>query len=344
MFVVQLEEGLSYDMAVLGYSFDNELTLGDPTLTLYNINSNMLEFNDDGTGMGLDPSLEDFTAPYSGNYFIAVNAFSGGKGTYKVVVEESRPALPVIDDHANNLQTTSRLLVDETGSGTLETPGDEDIFVISLDENVSYSLSVGGLDSGGGSLVDPVFTVLDGDGNLLGGNDDGGIGLDPLIDSFIPTYDGDHFISVYAYDDSIGSYQIKAYATQDDHSDDPFNATRLELEDLSTYPVSTEGYVTPNDTDVFVIGMAPGNEYVLVVDTDSFAEKEDTSPFNSQLELYSPSGLSKLDSNNGTEEFKGSLLTFTPEVEGDYIIAVLASNEGEYGGYNIGVYEIPSII
>ena len=241
--------------------------------------------------MERDPSISNFIAPYSGDYFIAVNAFPGGKGTYQVVVEESRSPVPVIDDHSNNFQTGSRLLMGQMKFGTLEISGDEDVFVISLDENLSYSLSVAGRDSVAGNLADPAFSILGNSGNLIVSDDDGGIVLDPFIDSFVPSYDGDHFISVYAYDDFIGTYQIKAFATQDDHSDDPDDATRLEMEDLSTYPLSMEGYITPNYIDVFVINMKPGNEYSLVVDRDVYAEKENTSLFNSKLELYSPSEL-----------------------------------------------------
>ena len=158
------------------------------------------------------------------------------------------------------------------GSGTLEIAGDEDVFVINFDENVSYSLAVGGLDSGAGSLADPVFTVFDNFGKVLAQNDDGGVGLDPFIEKFIPTSGGDHFISVFSFDgDAIGTYEIVAYETKDDHSDYPNSATRLDME--SSYPVSVEGYITPNDIDLFVINMEPGKQYDIVVDTAVFAEE-----------------------------------------------------------------------
>ena len=116
--------------------------------------------------MERDPSILNFIAPYSGDYLIAVNAFPGGKGTYQVVVEESRSPVPVIDDHSNNFQTGSRLLMGQMKFGTLEISGDEDVFVISLDENLSYSLSVAGRDSDAGNLADPAFSILNNSGNL----------------------------------------------------------------------------------------------------------------------------------------------------------------------------------
>jgi hypothetical protein len=343
MFVVNLERDVSYNLMVFGYSYDKELTLGDPELSLFDENSDWLAYNDDGPNTGTDPLILDFIAPYSGDYFLAVDAFlSDGKGTYQVNVEESPPTATISDDHANDFETNSGLLIDQVGSGTLEIAGDEDVFVINFDENVSYSLAVGGLDSGAGSLADPVFTVFDNFGKVLAQNDDGGVGLDPFIEKFIPTSGGDHFISVFAYDNSIGTYQITAYETKDDHSDYPNSATRLDME--SSYPVSVEGYITPNDIDLFVINMEPGKQYEIVVDTAVFVEEQNISPFDSSLNLYSIGADSTqpikfLDTNDDAQFFDGSYLTFSPETQGDYLLEVESFISNDHGGYNIGVYE-----
>ena len=191
-------------------------------------------------------------------------------------------------------------------------------------------------------MADPVFTVFDNFGNVLTSNDDGGVGFDPFIEKFIPTSGGDHFISVFAYDNSIGTYQIMAYETEDEHSDNPNSATRLDME--SSYPVSVEGYITPNDIDLFVINMEPGKQYGIVVDTAVFAEEQNISPFDSILNLYSIGADSTqpikfLDTNDDAQFFDGSYLTFSPETQDDYLLEVQSFINYDHGGYNIGVYE-----
>ena len=64
------------------------------------------------------------------------------------------------------------------------------------------------MDSGGGSLDDPILTLYDQNENRLDYNDDT-FGYDPFIGSFVAGYDGDHYLAVGGYGDP-GTYTILA--------------------------------------------------------------------------------------------------------------------------------------
>ena len=93
------------------YTFSTELnTLEDSTLSLYNRNgTEKLRYNDD-IGPGNLASSIQWTASYSGTYYLAVASYHGiyaGSYTLNVLVDNSAPVLPTIADQSmSHSQTT----------------------------------------------------------------------------------------------------------------------------------------------------------------------------------------------------------------------------------------------
>ena len=180
-----------------------EELLADPFLTLYDQNENRLDYNDDT--FGYDPFIGGFVAGYNGDHYLEVKRYSDA-GTYTVLAQEGQE---LIDDHLNDLITTSRLSIGKLMHGELEAFGDEkDMFVVNLEEGQTYDFRVFALDSGGGSLDDPILTLYDQNENRLDYNDDT-FGYDPLIKSFVAAYDGEHYLALGGYGE-VGTYTILA--------------------------------------------------------------------------------------------------------------------------------------
>ena len=102
-------------------------TLNDPILSIYDQNGNWLDYSDDF--FGYDP-FTGLVAGYDGDYYLAVDGY-GDPGTYTVQVKQGQPQ---IDDHLNDLTTSSRLILDNPMIGELEYFDYTDMFVVTLEE------------------------------------------------------------------------------------------------------------------------------------------------------------------------------------------------------------------
>ena len=197
MFVVNLEEGTTYEFKVLGADSDGG-TLPDPDLYVYDDVGNQLAYNYDT--FGYDPFVS-LVSGYTGDHYLAVERW-GDPGTYAVEVQS------LIDDHANDFTTTSRLALGEPTVGDLEYFDQIDMFVVNLEEGTTYEFKVLGSESNGGTLDDPTLAIYDSNENWLDYNDDF-FGYDPFISSFVAGYDGDHYLAVEGYSD-VGTYTVLA--------------------------------------------------------------------------------------------------------------------------------------
>ena len=106
--------------------------------------------------------------------------------------------LPVVPDavqaEIDSAAATTTLLVPGATWGSLEEPGDADVFTFQGTAGAKLSLSV--LARSAGSPLDPVLTVYNVDGKVLDTADDGGGGrFDPSL-TFSPPADGEYRIEV----------------------------------------------------------------------------------------------------------------------------------------------------
>ena len=101
-FRVSFEKGVAYEIQIKGTD-SGRGTLTDPKLEVRNGNGTFMQSQDDG-GVGRDARLE-FTAPYSGSFFLNVMGAESGTGTYEIVATE----IDLVDDAATGPQTNSRI-------------------------------------------------------------------------------------------------------------------------------------------------------------------------------------------------------------------------------------------
>ncbi len=111
----------------------------------------------------------------------------------------------VVDDYADNVNTTGQITVGATEFGNLERIGDRDWFAINLEAGATYEFSLNG-----DSLTDPYLRLYDEAGNFIAYDDDTIDSLDATL-SFTATSSNTFYLSAGSFADVYtGSYQLSA--------------------------------------------------------------------------------------------------------------------------------------
>jgi subtilisin family serine protease len=230
------------------YHFETILqTLADSELRLIDINgTTQLASNDNGP-TGLASSIE-WVAPVGGEYYLEVSGVGGREGSYQL-------ALTADDDHGNNAATATFASDPSVNVGAIETIGDTDWFSFSTTIGVEYSFET--LLT---SLAGATMRVFDRDGvTELAVSVGAASGVGAPLHWTAPTT-GTYFISIEASSPgSIGAYRLSINA-EDDHGDDPGNATPAGI------PDSIAGTINDaQDDDVFSFLTTAGAHYHFAV-------------------------------------------------------------------------------
>ena len=151
--------------------------------------------NDDG-GEGFNARLYLVNFPAT-EYLVAVSGAPNPSGTGTFTI--SLTGVPE-DDYSADTSSAGALIVGDSASGGLETPGDADWFAVELTAGVTYVIEVRGEDSGNGALEQPRLAgIFDGGGQPL--HDASIVGQAVSNDretslEFTPGSDGTHYIGV----------------------------------------------------------------------------------------------------------------------------------------------------
>src|SRR5262245_23608531 len=115
------------------------------------------------------------------------------------------------DDFSWDVNTTGFVPVNGSATGNLEVAGDHDWFRVGLVAGNSYVINQLGLDSGGGTLVDPFVTLRNFAGDFITANDDAGFEVDSQLSITIgPQATGTYFIDAGAFADfGTGTYTVE---------------------------------------------------------------------------------------------------------------------------------------
>jgi hypothetical protein len=111
------------------------------------------------------------------------------------------------DTVPGDASSTSTLALGGSLTGYVNTAGDKDWYRIDLSAGDWCQFSLKG--SGTGALGDPVLEIRDASGALLASDDDGGPGLNSLLD-FNATETGTYFVSAGGYGNTRGQYRLAA--------------------------------------------------------------------------------------------------------------------------------------
>ena len=166
-FAVTLEAGKTYRIDLEGF-WTGDGTLRNPYLRgVHDAAGNRLAgtTNDDG-GASVN-SRVIFTAGEDATYYVAAGAYADYEGIYTLSVTE------VSDDFPAGTGTTGTVAVGGSATGEIETRGDEDWFVVTLEAGKTYRIYLKGSSTVDGTLLDPYLRgVHDADGALLAGHDE----------------------------------------------------------------------------------------------------------------------------------------------------------------------------
>ncbi len=226
-------------------------SLSDPLLRLLNGSGSLLATNDDSGGT-LDSSIV-FTASQSGTHFLSAQAYGSDFGTFTLAVTDLSTGAA---DVPGSAATPSSVTIGGSASGTIDAIGDDDWYRVTLSAGQQYRFELKGLDSGQGTLSDPVLRLLDGAGSELAFNDDSGITLDSSI-TFTASQSGTHFLSAQGFFFATGTFTLSATS---------LGAGEIpgDLSTLSSVavPGSLTGTInTIGDEDWYRISLTGGNQY-----------------------------------------------------------------------------------
>ena len=231
----------------------------DTTGFLTDNNGNVLEFDDDG---GTDFNFLIQANVNAGTYYVAVQAF--GTGDYTVHAELTTGPPPSDDlPRSPNAGDTNGWW---TGAAILALDGMRDDFQISPIDDVDYlSIDVPGsglLEVWTTGDIDTFGTLIDGNQNILGTDDDDGAALNFHISANVRA--GTHYIAIEGFE--TGRYAIHSRFTPGVVSDpaDVNNDGVVDVDDL--VQVATHFGTTNAEGDVNGDGVVDREDILLVLD------------------------------------------------------------------------------
>lgn len=193
---------------------------------------------------------------FAGTFYIKVSAPENTVGEYLLITEfEEIDEGLLIDDHGNDVESATNVILGQATSGYIETDGDIDFFRVELSTSTQLiSYTSGSLDTLG--------QLLDEDGEVLSEDDDSGTGRNFRIESELEP--GTYFLRISAWADTTGPYVLNVETstsdeppgggTDGDHGDTRDQATVVQVGS------ETEGTIDPSsDVDFFQVNLTePG--------------------------------------------------------------------------------------
>jgi hypothetical protein len=208
-FNVELLRGRRYFIELEG-SATGAGTLADPIVRLYDLGT-VIRSDDDG-GVGRNARIS-FVPEFTDTYEIEASAFAGGTGSYRLGVFE--------DGQRNSVEgagPAGAVHPGGTASARIDYAGDSDVFATRFIEGLTYVLR-----ATGGSLADPVLSLLGANGALIARNDDFS-GRDSRI-VHQPGETGLHFLRAEGFGTGTGSYTVSVSAGLGTPGDDSLVGT-----------------------------------------------------------------------------------------------------------------------
>ena len=358
-FVVTLEAGALYQVEVQGRE-TGKGTLADAYLNGIYLDSGerLADSGDNDSGAGPD-SLVLFRAPGSGEYYIALSAYSAnGTGSYTLTVTE------IHEQHANT-DTPGVVQVGGSVRGALDSSADEDWFAVDLEGDIAYRIEIKGNtgDDYGGSLYNPNLTVYDSEGEVLHtavvGDGSGKFGYNTALE-FEAYESGVYFIGIDG-GGRTGSYTVYVNRLTDEYS----TSIVGRLGKVTVGGSSTGDIGQPRDRDWFAVELVGGRAYRVDLEgsptdqgtlSDPYlrgiyfdrellpdtADDDGGADLNSRVDILAPETGTYYISAGAYTSRTGSYRVSVKEVADDYtaapdtgaVVAVGSSNTGvvDYGG------------
>ena len=361
---VIFERGQAYVVEVKGAGDpggDNGGTLPDPNVEIYELSYNyntdrwsgtLRASNDNASGTNRNSSLL-YTYP-SGTerqtpIGIRVSSANGGTGSYTVSVTHLRPetlALTETTDCAGDETTACSIEVGGFVRGNVSTLSDVDAWAIPLKEGRTYQIDVRGVDSGGGTLPDPIvqLSVVAGGTLITSASDnDDGTGKDARVEFLIFTGLGTtYYVRVFTVATTSGGTYTLTVTDITPMMQEEDSTPAAQVTETTDCPAATP-------TCTFDIGDTVDGALDSSTDIDSWqVDLEEGKTYQFDVEGWDGGDGALSDPtillyDTGNSEVGSSSTQFTHAVQtgegGTYVLDV-ESDGGNTGGYRITATDI----
>ncbi|MEE4376978.1 MAG: S8 family serine peptidase, partial [Candidatus Competibacteraceae bacterium] len=275
---LELSAGIGYRLAMIG------ITLEDPYLSLFDSAGALVGSNNHSDG-SLNAFIT-FTPSTTGTFFLSAEAFSFDQtGTYIVEVYDLRPAFDGIPGDASTPVTLS---APTTFSSQVDFAGDQDWLRVAFNEGDTYQIALNGQAKSDDPLGDPVLELYDANGVLLAVNDDGGPGLNALLNYTAPG-SGAYFVNARAYGGhATGFYQLEITGSPflgDDIPNTTATTAEFSVNPLEGQQLFVSQIDFPGDRDVIRINLEANVLYSLWA-----TGNEGDSALDPQFQLFQQDG------------------------------------------------------
>lgn len=311
----------------LGGAASGAGTLEEPFLRLWDGDGNEIASSEEIYD-GADAVLA-FTAEADGTMFAAAAGYGGSvfedrtyheTGTYRLSLRE------VIDDVPGDAATTASLAVGGSLNGTIDYPADQDWYRVEVVAGRTYVFDLEGVDTGVGTLRDPVLGLLDAEGGWIAWSYDGGVGRNAQL-GFTAISTGHVLVSAEDYTETdgarhIGTYRLSARELTGDVAGSTATTAVLALDAPVAGAVDFAG-----DSDWFRFTVEGGRTYVF--DLEGAATDGGTLTYGG-LQLFYAGGEVLRDDWQGAGVGDDTRVVFTPARDGELILAASGDALGTY--------------
>jgi hypothetical protein len=272
----------------------------DTAITLYDRQGNMLDSDDAGFN-GNDPRLIT-RLPADGIYFVEVSGFGSATGSYTLSSAAGSNYCPGVEI----------ITLGDELSGEMD---DEGVAWYGFSGEVGQSLTFW-VES---TNLDPMLSLYDSQGIMLGNDDNNRDGVDPLLSAALPEA-GSYCLEVNTFGFETGPFSL---AMVEGTVFCP-GADTLDLDQTAS------GSVADGRRTCYTVDLAADTAY-------SFAVSSPTSS-DTVLELYDSSG-SMLVTDDDSGSNLNPLLLFSPDQAGMYYIVIRGYSSGSEGEYELTLSE-----
>ncbi|NWG53234.1 MAG: PPC domain-containing protein [Hydrogenophilaceae bacterium] len=317
-FRVTLQAGTPYRIALRS---EGEGGLSDPYVAVYAPGDlqNAAAEDDDGGG-GLNSYLQ-FTPSVTGAHIIVASAFGDfGTGAYALSIREG--------DIPGSAETD--VAIDPAGDSRTDTiapAGDVDWFRMTMSAGQIARVTLAGADAQNASaLGDPLLQFVDGAGEVLAQDDDGGPGLNSYLEVEAPA-DGVYYLVARAFaDGGEGGYSLEVQP-----GEIPGDAQSNEM--LEPYEPRSSRINAAGDADWFAISMVEGRSYRITAESGG-GEGELGDPL---LTLIAPDGNPMATDDDGGPGL-GAYISVIAPATGTYYAQVTGFADS-VGAYAVSVID-----
>jgi hypothetical protein len=222
------------------------------------------------------------------------------------------------ETYRDDLEAANVILAGQTTSGELESAGERDVFVVDLEANRVYEITLTG-----DTLFDPYLRVFNPDGTLLAENDDGDDGLNSALNLLVPETG-----SYYVVADSYLSIEAGTYSLEIS------SGTAAPESGVRMFSVASSDRVIPGEItyggalDSYTVELSVGMLYTFSLRGADSGVGTLVDPY---LELFLNDEFVNFSDDSG--DGRDSKINFIPAVSGTYTLVASDYSLTESGSY-----------